>query len=127
MNFIFGFIKKYPLVRFLVTGGLNTLVCLALFWVLIKIHINYIVASTIMFAFGIVEGYILSAWLVFKTKIQLSHLLKYSLIYILSYSLNIAILFICVEFMGIEKLASQTITSLIVAFVNYYLVKKLIF
>ena len=57
--------------KFLISGGLNTLVCLLLYWVLIKVNVNYILASTLMFIFGVIEGYILSAIFIFKHKINL--------------------------------------------------------
>ena len=63
--------------KFLISGGLNTLVCLLLYWVLIKVNVNYILASTLMFIFGVIEGYILSAIFIFKHRINLFHLAKY--------------------------------------------------
>ena len=113
----------YRLVKFLFSGGLNTLICLILFGCLIKIGLNYLLASSVMFVFGVVEGYLLSAVLVFSHKINLRHLLQYSGVYLSSYCCNIGILAGCVEFLHCDKLVAQLISCLSVALLNYFLVK----
>lgn len=113
--------------KFLISGGLNTLVCLLLYWVLIKVNVNYILASTLMFIFGVIEGYILSAIFIFKHKINLLHLVKYISVYLSSYVVNIIILAALVELMGLSHFMAQVVTSALVAVLNYFLVKIFVF
>lgn len=113
--------------KFLVSGGLNTLICLLLYWVLIKFNVNYILASTLMFIFGVVEGYILSAIFVFKHKINLAHLAKYTLVYLSSYAVNIIVLTGLVELIGFSHFMAQVVTSAVVAVLNFFLVKVFVF
>jgi putative flippase GtrA len=118
---------KYKGLRFLFAGGLNTVICLILFAILINIGLNYLLASTMVFIFGIIEGYLLSAVLVFRHKINFRPLLRYSLVYLVSYVVNITLLYICVDFIKLSELNGQIITSLLIAALNYALVKKLVF
>lgn len=113
--------------KFLISGGLNTLICLLLYWILIHNQVNYIFASTLMFIFGVIEGYILSAIFIFKHKINFLHMVKYTSVYISSYILNIAILAIGVELIGLSHFMSQVVTSALVAVLNYFLVKIFVF
>lgn len=113
--------------KFLISGGLNTLICLFLYWVLIHHQVNYILASTVMFIFGVIEGYILSAIFIFKHKINVLHLVKYATVYLSSYVVNIAILAACVELVGMSHFMGQVVTSALVAVLNYFLVKMFVF
>lgn len=113
--------------KFLISGGLNTLICLLLYWILIHNQVNYILASTLMFIFGVIEGYILSAVFIFKHKVNFLHLVKYTSVYLSSYVLNIAILAACVELIGLSHFMAQVVTSALVAVLNYFLVKIFVF
>lgn len=117
----------YKALRFLLTGGLNTVVCLGFFAILIKHGVNYLLASTIVFIFGIIEGYVLSSALVFRHKISFRPLLRYAVVYIVSYIVNIVLLYVCVELVNLGKFNGQVITSLLIAVMNYILIKKLVF
>ncbi|MBX9598004.1 MAG: GtrA family protein [Burkholderiales bacterium] len=127
MQAIIKLFTKYKGLRFLFTGGLNTIICLILFAILINVGLNYLLASTMVFIFGVIEGYLLSAVLVFRHKIKFRPLLRYSLVYIASYIVNIMILYTCVEFIHLSKVNGQIVTSLLIAALNYALVKKLVF
>ena len=98
-----------------------------MFAILINFGLNYLLASTIVFIFGVIEGYLLSSLLVFRRKINFRPLLRYSLVYLVSYAINITLLYICVDFVKLNELNGQIVTSLLVATLNYALVKKLVF
>lgn len=127
MQVIIKLFTKYKGLRFLLTGGINTIICLFLFAILINIGLNYLLASTMVFILGVIEGYLLSAVLVFRHRISFRPLLRYSLVYLVSYAINITLLYICVDFIKLSELKGQIITSLLVAALNYALVKKLVF
>ncbi len=127
MQVIIKLFTKYKGLRFLFTGGLNTVICLSLFAILINFGLNYLLASTIVFIFGVIEGYLLSSLLVFRRKINFRPLLRYSLVYLVSYVVNITLLYVCVNFVKLNELNGQIVTSLLVATLNYALVKKLVF
>ncbi len=98
-----------------------------MFAILINFGLNYLLASTIVFIFGVIEGYLLSSLLVFRRKINFRPLLRYSLVYLVSYVVNITLLYVCVNFVKLNELNGQIVTSLLVATLNYALVKKLVF
>lgn len=120
--------KRIPkFLIFLVTGGSNTLLCLIAYALLIKGGVPYLVASTLMFVYGVVQGYLLSTFFVFQHSVKFGNLAKYSMVYVFSYIFNIAILYFFVEAMGTSELVGQAMTSLLVATLNYLLVKKIVF
>lgn len=80
-----------------------------------------------MFVFGVVDGYILSAVFIFKHKINLFHLAKYTSVYLSSYVINIIILTGLVELIGLSHFMAQVVTSALVAVLNYFLVKVFVF
>ena len=69
---------NYNVIKFILIGGFNTLVCLALFWLLISCGINYLIASALMNVFGVIEGYTLNAKLLYRTKLEFVMFIKYS-------------------------------------------------
>lgn len=116
-----------PFLTFLMTGGFNTLLCLLVYWLLIQVNVPYLLASTLMFIYGVIQGYLFSAFFVFQQQAKWQNLLKYSMVYVCSYVFNIAILYVCVTDIGVSKFMGQVITSLLVATLNYVLVKKMVF
>ena len=118
-------IPKYLI--FLVTGGTNTLLCLALYWFLIREGMHYLLASTIMFAYGVVQGYLFSSFFVFQHSVKFKNLVKYAIVYMSSYVFNIVILYLCVNDLRTSEFMGQVITSFLVATLNYLLVKRIVF
>lgn len=120
-------IFKQQTIKYLIVGGTNTLISLLLYYILLKLSINYLVANVICFIIGVLLGYTLNTLLVFKHKLIFKALMKYSSVYIFSFSLNIVILFGLVYFLNFNKMLSQIVTTAIVTVVNYLLIKKFVF
>lgn len=119
--------SNFQFIKYIFFGGLNTLITFGLYVLLIKIEVNYIFASSICYLIGIIEGYILNACFVFASKIKFSGLSKYSLVYVVSYFINILILLCFVSILGEDKILSQAIATVIVTLLNFKLVKWLVF
>ena len=118
---------KFQFIKYVYVGGLNTLVTFLLYIFLIKLHVNYILASSVCYLVGIVGGYVLNSYFVFTSKIKLTGLSKYSLVYITSYFISIFMLFCFVSILGIDVILSQAIAIVIVTLLNFKLVKWLVF
>ncbi|QEO57424.1 MULTISPECIES: GtrA family protein [Francisella] len=113
--------------KYLFFGALNTLITFLIYVVLIKLSVNYLIASSICYALGIVEGFIFNGLFVFNTKLKLSGLSKYSIVYVVSYIINIFMLYCFVNYFGFDIILSQIFVIIFVTLLNFKLVKWLVF
>lgn len=119
--------RKNPFFIYLFTGGLNTLISLLVYSLMLKLGVNYLLSSSVTYVFGIIEGYIFSSVFVFKHKIRLSGLIKYSGVYGISFILNFILIYLTVSFLGMNKIIAQVIVTAILTILNYTLIKVLVF
>lgn len=113
--------------RYLFFGGLNTALTFSLYILLLKTGLNYLFASTICYAVGIIEGFLFNAWFVFHHKPRFSGLTKYGLVYAVAYLINLGLLFGLVHFMELDKIVAQLVTIIVVTILNFKLVQQLVF
>ena len=114
-------------IKFLAIGSFNTLLCLLLFKWLLSFNINYLLASAIMNLFGILEGYILNAKLLYKTNLVLHELLKYFNVYAVAFTVNLLLMYALVSWLDLPKFSAQILTTAILTIINYQLVKLFVF
>lgn len=112
---------------YLFTGGMNTIISLLLFALMVQSGINYLLASCITYVFGIIEGYIFSSLWVFKHKIKFSGLFKYSGVYAIAFVINFILMYLAVEILLLHKILAQIIVTGILTIANYQLVKIFVF
>ena len=113
---------------FLFIGGFNTLVCMLVFWLFSdKLKFNYLLSSGIMNIFGIIEGYILNAKFLYKTKLKFKELLKYFNVYAIAFILNLLLMYLFVSILGVQKICAQILTTGILTLLNYQIVKLFVF
>jgi putative flippase GtrA len=106
--------NRYPILRYLFVGGFNTIMSLLVYYILVYFGANYLLATAITSIFGVIEGFILNSLIVFKHKVRWSGLLKYGLVYGLSFVLSLGIMFILVD-------------TLAITIINYCLIKRFVF
>ncbi|MEN9945691.1 MAG: GtrA-like protein [Pseudomonadota bacterium] len=63
MNSLLYWLNSH-LCRYLIVGGSNTLLSLALYYVMLKLGVNYLLANTICFIIGFVVSYSLNTLIV---------------------------------------------------------------
>ena len=127
INFMKTVFMRHPIIRYLSVGGFNTLMSLAIYYSLLKLGLNYLLASAITNIFGVLEGFLLNAIIVFKHKVILSSLLKYSSVYVISFILNLILMYIWVDCLFVSKLIAPILTLAIITILNYFLVKRFVF
>jgi len=99
-------------------GGINTAVgygCYALF---LLISIPYLIANTLATIIGVANSYLWNRYFTFKSKNKAtSEIVRFSLVYLVSYLISMVFLFIIVGKLGINTylagLLNITITTLI--------------
>lgn len=77
--------------------------------------------------FGILEGYILNAKLLYKAKLEFKELFKYFNVYAIAFILNLVLMFAFVSFFSIQKLLAQILTTGILTILNYQIVRLFVF
>lgn len=127
MRQFLNLISTNKFIGFLFIGGFNTFMGLLVYSLLLWLGVNYMLSSSISFIFGVLEGYTLNSFLVFKVKPKFRSLLRFILVYCISLILNLAIMYILVEQLHIGKLIAQVITSLILAGISFYLIKIFVY
>lgn len=95
--------------RFIVAGGLNTGLTLALYWAL-KAVLPYLVAYTISFAVGIVLGFALNTYLVFRVPWSWRKFVAYPSIHAVNYVFSTACIYLLVERLGIAPALAPVLT-----------------
>jgi putative flippase GtrA len=80
----------YEPVRFLLTGGLNTIATYAAYLVLLPL-IGYAAAYSLAYAGGIFLGYYLSARFVFRRPLRWRQAFQYPVVYAVQYALGITL------------------------------------
>ncbi len=88
--------------RFLVVGGINTAITYVIYLWLLTL-VDYRIAYSASFIFGILLALIMQARFVFKTKITLKTVLVYPLIYGVQYIVGLAIVTYSVQYLLIPK------------------------
>lgn len=88
--------------RFLIVGAVNTAVTYALYLLLLD-SAAYLFAYSLAYVAGIVVSYFLNARFVFRAKPAINSALRFPFVYVAQYLLGAAVLWICVEWLGVRR------------------------
>lgn len=125
------FLDKYMggLFGYLIVGGLATIVEWAGFWLFSeKLSIEYLLATALAFAISTFANWLFGRLLVFRGNQQQSLLREILSVYLASIVgllLNLLIMFLLVQLLGVEKMIAKMAATVLV-FTYNYLVRKLI-
>ncbi len=95
------FIDREP-IRFLLAGGINTVVTYLVYLALLD-ALGYRLAFSTAFVLGILLGYQLNIRFVFRTTFSLRKMLQYPVVYLAQYFLGLAFIAMLVELAGINQ------------------------
>ncbi len=117
------------LVLYLVVGGIATVVEWVAFYIFdAVIHINYAIATIVAFAISTFVNWIAGRLLIFKVKGHvLSELGKIYLTSIAGLIMNLIIMWVAIEFIGISNFVSKMIATCIVFAWNFIIRKLFIY
>ena len=114
-------------VRFLIAGGINTAFSYCCFVILMFFLHNKEIAVTVNLIIAVFFNYNTSSKFVFQTKNKMNQILKFYLVYFLTYPLNLLHLYITVDIWNWNVYVSQFLTLLYLPIINFWLQKKLVF
>ncbi|MGZ3814280.1 MAG: GtrA family protein [Mucilaginibacter sp.] len=106
--------------RFLITGGLNTLISYVVYLGLLQVY-PYIISYTISYVASIFSSYILHSKLVYKENLKLSKAATYPVMYLGLYFLNTGVLYLLVEKLLISKELAPILVVFIIIPITYIL------
>ncbi len=114
-----------PFIKYLLSGGFNTLVTYLMYLLLLNI-MNYNMAYSISYVAGILLSYYLNSVFVFQEKISLRKFIKYPVVYIVQYLINLVLLNILIEYAGLSTKIVPIITIVITIPITFLLTKFII-
>ena len=125
----FKHLSKQLIIYFL-AGGLMTLAEWLGFWLLVYVcGVHYLVANALLFVLFVPLGMLIFKRAVFKsTRLKMRAELALSfVINLFGLAINSLILWLLVEFAGLESLIAKILTSFLVAFYSFFARKILIY
>ncbi|MBP2028329.1 putative flippase GtrA [Acetoanaerobium pronyense] len=110
--------------KFAIVGVSNTAISFLVYVVLVKLSIYYILASIISYIAGILNSYILNTAFVFKEKKTKKNLFMFSSVYLSALLINLSLLYIMVDVLGVGPITGQILVTGLVMIYNYIMQKK---
>lgn len=125
------YLPYQKIIKFIVAGSVVATfnVILLRFFVGV-LHLHYLFASSLSFAFALILNFILQRYWVFKG-IQkgktIKQFLLFSALVVLNFFLNLLSMFLLVEMVGAQYLLAQILTIVILAVLNFFVYQRFIF
>ena len=105
--------------RFFIVGTSNTLLVYLLYVALIKLGLDYKLALFFDYLVGILCGYFLNRYWTFSGNKHRFSFIKYIVLYIVVFLLNLLILILSVDFLLLDPIYSQFFILLIISLVSF--------
>lgn len=114
-------LRSHRIIKFLVTGGLNTTVSYLGFTIFIWAGINYLLASAIGYCIGIINSYYLSkGWTFQTTKAStVSLFFQFCIINFITLGMNLSIMYILVGIYSTNVYLAQVMAILMTMTINF--------
>jgi len=119
--------KKF--ISFNLVGLINSAITYGLYALAIALGANHFIALGIDYAFGLIISFFLNKNLTFKIrkKTDIGMFLKMVVAYIPSFLINMALLWVFIDMLGMNKFLSQFIAMAIVALFSFFMQHKFVF
>lgn len=111
--------------KFVISGGINTLVTY-LVYLLLLLFLNYSLSYTVSYVSGIFLSYYLNTVFVFKEKVSFNKFIKFPIVYLVQYLINILFLYILVEHAHLSTQIVPLIVIVVTIPITYTLSKLII-
>ena len=116
-------IKYLPFIKFCLVGATNVIISYTAYFILLRLGLYYLLATTIAYVVGILNGYIWSSKFVFKKNKSINNMMKFFVVYISSLFINLGIMYVCVDRYNINKLIAPIFAIGVGTIYNYILNK----
>lgn len=128
MNRLLTFIKKtiddllkHKEVRFLIVGGINTVVGYAAFALFVSIGLQYLIANTLATVIGVINSYLWNRFFTFKSKGKaMGEIIRFSLVYATSYCISMLFLYLIVGRFGVNVYIAGALNIIITTTISWF-------
>ncbi|WP_165861453.1 GtrA family protein [Paenibacillus paeoniae] len=125
-------IKQF--LTFSIIGGLNTLIDMAVFTLLIVVHTHYSIAQIAAYAAGMLNSYMMNSIFTFRNETAasdkrggVSRMLRFLLWNLCMLAVSLLLLVFATEWIGLHELAGKAIVTVLIVALNFYGSKKWVF
>jgi putative flippase GtrA len=125
MKFISAISITPEFIRFIIVGGVNTLLSYVIY-VSFLLFLPYPVAYTLAYIIAIFISYYLNTKFVFKRKARLSKALQFPLVYLAQYLVGFGSLYILVEILSVSEFIAPVLVVMITIPVTFILSRLII-
>lgn len=119
-------IIEYRFNKFIITGFINTLFGYLVFSLLIYLNLEYKIALFISYLFGIIFNFITYKFFVFNVPFNTKRLVRYLIVYIVTYNINLYLLSFVFEIFR-NYYISQIFVLPIIVLLTWFLLNKWVF
>jgi putative flippase GtrA len=114
-----------PVIRFLLSGGLNTLLTFCLYWLLL-LWVHYQVAYAVSYVAGIALGYLLNVKFVFRVRHSMRKAALFPFVYLINYVCGAAIVALVVNVLRWDVRVAPLIAILLTLPLTFLLTRRLL-
>ncbi len=125
MNSSFARPFRLEIVRFIVAGGINTLLTLALYWLLLE-WLEYRLAYTVSFVAGVVSGFALNTYVVFRVPWSWVRLLAFPSVHAVNYVVGLVIVWLGVRVFGIDERIAPVVAAVVIIPLNFLMTRLVV-
>lgn len=122
MNPILARPFRLEIVRFVVAGGINTALTLALYWLLLE-WLEYRLAYTASFAAGVISGFALNTYVVFRVRWSWMRLMAFPSVHFVNYVAGLAIVWLGVRVLGIDERIAPVVAAVAIIPLNFLMTR----
>lgn len=109
------------IIRFLFVGVLNTVVWYAIYYLQLKLGINYILSNVIAYILATIHSYLWNKFFTFKTKEQSKEeIIRFILVCFASLAIGSCTLYLWVSILGIDKSTAGIINMFVTTIINWF-------
>lgn len=121
MNIENGAIFQCQLVRFLIVGGINTLVGYGFFVALLYIGVSYLPSYWLSMIIGVIVSYVLNKFYTFnKRSFSFLELARFLSVYAVSFAIGTVLLFLFVDIVGIGTYMAGGINLFFTTLISWF-------
>ncbi|BFT75368.1 GtrA family protein [Paenibacillus sp. P36] len=112
---------RFQTIKFLVVGLLNTIVGYTVYFMCLRFfNFNYIISLIFAHILGVIHSYTWNSKWTFKTgRYTFKNLLKFLGVYVISFFINLIVLYILVNYLRIAPLYSQLFALFITTLISF--------
>lgn len=117
--------KNYiQFIKFGIVGLSNTFITFVVYFILVKLNVYYVTANIIGYIAGVINSFFWnSSWVFKKSKKDLSLLIKFVIVNLITLAITSFVLYIGADKLNISKYVAQIISTIIGILFNYTLNK----